>query len=245
MPLLLFRVPVRLIPPQRRTLNLPLDLFCRCKPVMNSMLILSCLFSTPSFSESVHLLPVQLVSPSPTSALHLNLHHFLSFLFSSHCWIILISCMFSLMPLSIFILSLRALVHLNDLISATSNFLYCTFFSVHVFAPHSWTGLTTTLRTFSFALVLIYLPSITPKWRSVSLQASVNRYSGTEAFEGLHLRQLVTLNGQVTFLGHIDLQVLRFLSVHPLLSLIIRYVHQISESEEKFCPSGPTQPANS
>ena len=59
--------------------------------------------------------------------------------------------------LSFLILSSLAipLIHLNILISATSNFFSCAFFAVQVSAPYIIAGLTTVLYTFPLTLKLI------------------------------------------------------------------------------------------
>ena len=59
--------------------------------------------------------------------------------------------------LSFLILSILVtpLIHLNILISATSNFFSCAFFTAHVSAPYIIAGLTTVLYTFPLTLRLI------------------------------------------------------------------------------------------
>ena len=59
--------------------------------------------------------------------------------------------------LSFLILSslVTPLIHFNSLISATSNFFSCTFFTAHVSAPYIIAGLTTVLYTFPSTLKLI------------------------------------------------------------------------------------------
>ena len=47
------------------------------------------------------------------------------------------------------------LIHLNILISATSNFFSCAFFTAHVSAPYIIAGLTTVMYTFPLTLKLI------------------------------------------------------------------------------------------
>ena len=59
--------------------------------------------------------------------------------------------------LSLLILSILVtpLIHLNILISTTSNFFSCAFFTAHVSAPYIIAGLTTVLYTFPLTLKLI------------------------------------------------------------------------------------------
>ena len=59
--------------------------------------------------------------------------------------------------LSFLILStlVTPLIHLNILVSATSNFFSCAFFTAHVSAPYIIAGLTTVLYTFPLTLKLI------------------------------------------------------------------------------------------
>ena len=58
--------------------------------------------------------------------------------------------------LSFLILSILVtpLIHLNILISATSNFFSCAFFTAHVSAPYIIAGLTTVLYTYPLTLKL-------------------------------------------------------------------------------------------
>ena len=54
------------------------------------------------------------------------------------------------------------LIHLNILISATSNFLSCALFNAHVSAPYIIAGLTAVLHTFPLTLKLIHRSHISP-----------------------------------------------------------------------------------
>ena len=60
--------------------------------------------------------------------------------------------------LSFLILSILVtpLIHLNILISATSNFFSCAFFTAHVSAPYIIAGLTTVLYTFPWSVNTCY-----------------------------------------------------------------------------------------
>ena len=97
--------------------------------------------------------------------------NYITFFFSSQCMLIpyhinLLSCIFLnnyptfAVPQIISFLILYGLVtpliHLNILISATSNFLSCALFNAHVSVPYIIAGLTAVLHTFPLTLKLIH-----------------------------------------------------------------------------------------
>ena len=103
----------------------------------------------PSTSIVITLLPTYSSSLLYTCPYHFNL---------LSCTFLDISPTFVVpLILSCLILSslVTPLIHLNILISATSNLFSCAFFTAQVSAPYAIAGLTTVLYTFPFTLKLI------------------------------------------------------------------------------------------
>ena len=123
--------------------------------------------------------PPPLRSASPSFPRHLYHHHSLAwyeFFFSSQCMHIPLQPTFLeisptfVVPLILSFLILSSLVtptiHRNILISATSNFFSCAFFTAHVSAPYIIAGLTAVLYSYPLALKLIlrYPLPVFPSW---------------------------------------------------------------------------------
>ena len=103
----------------------------------------------PGTSIPVTLLPTHSSFLLNTCPYHSNLFSRI-FLDISHTFVVPLI-------LSFLILSslVTPLIHLNILISATSNFFSCAFFITHVSAPYTIASLTTVLNTFPLTLKLI------------------------------------------------------------------------------------------
>ena len=101
----------------------------------------------PGTSIPITLFPTYSYSLLETCPLQPTLLHFLGY-FSHFC-----RPSNSLIPNSV--QPGDSLIHLNILISATSNFFSCAFFTAHVSAPCISAGLTTVLYTFPLTLKLI------------------------------------------------------------------------------------------
>ena len=103
----------------------------------------------PGTSIAITLLPTYSSSLLSTCPYHFNLLS-CTFLYISPIFVVTLI-------LSFLILSslVTPLIHLNILISATSNFFACVFFTAQVSAPYIIAGLTTVLYTFPLTLKLI------------------------------------------------------------------------------------------
>ena len=99
-------------------------------------------------------IPITLLPTHSSSLLSTCRHHFnllsCTFLDISHT--VVVPLILSFLILSSLV---TPLIHLNILISATSNFFSCAFFTAQVSAPYIIAGLTTVLYTFPFTLKLI------------------------------------------------------------------------------------------
>ena len=96
-------------------------------------------------------IPVTLVPTYSSSLLNTCQYHFnlLSCTFLDISPTFVVPLLLSFLILSSLVTSL---IHLNILISATSNFFSCAFFTAHVSAPYIIAGLTTVLYTFPLTL---------------------------------------------------------------------------------------------
>ena len=132
---------------------LPWQFFLR-QVVLDAFRPLPIWSSSPSFTRTS--IPITILPTYSSSLLNTCPYHFNLLC----CTFLDISPTF-VVPLIISFIILSSLVtpliHLNILISATSNFFSCAFFTTHVSAPYIITGLTTVLYTFPLTLKLILL----------------------------------------------------------------------------------------
>ena len=86
----------------------------------------------------------------PACVIHLLPLDMYMFPFNTHTFLDISSTFVVPLILSFLIMSslLTPLIYLNIIISATSNFFSCAFFTVHVSAPYTIAGLTVVLYTF-------------------------------------------------------------------------------------------------
>ena len=119
-----------------RRLNLALSSRSCCCPT-NSVWVFLSLFSPSPPSPSLSYLRISLLF-----SVHV---HTISTYFPALSWICLPPSFLSFLIMSSLV---TPFIHLNILISATSNFFSCVFFTAQVSAPHIIAGLKTVLYTF-------------------------------------------------------------------------------------------------
>ena len=103
-------------------------------------------FGLPLLLFPITVFPMYSSSLLETCPYHFNL---LSWTFLDISPTFVVPLILSFLILSILV---TPLIHLNILISATSNFFSCAFFTAHVSAPYIIAGLTTVLYTFPLTL---------------------------------------------------------------------------------------------